>query len=151
MVAAPVAVFQFVGICTGGQGHKLVAQADGKDRHIRLIQFADFLYNLHILLGVPGAVGQHDAVGPVGQNLLRPGVRGIYGHLAAADVKGTGNIFLGAQIQKGHPLSLSGKHICFFAGNLHALDAVGPDLFQRLGQIGIHGGGDHTVHGSFFS
>ena len=65
MIAAPVSVFHLVSVGSGGKGHELMPQADCKNGNLGVIQLFDLRYDGGALLGVSGAVAQHNAVGGV--------------------------------------------------------------------------------------
>ena len=84
---------------------ELMAQADSENRDVRLIELSDLLNDARALLRVSGAVGKHDAVGRVRDDLLRLRSRRINRHVTASHGKGTGDVFLRAKVQKRHSLA----------------------------------------------
>ncbi len=118
MVAASVAVLQLIGVCTGGQSHELMSETDGENRNIALVKLSYLVNDGSAVLGVAGAVGKHDAVRIRCEDLLCTGSGRIDRNLAASLMQGTGDIALGAQIQKCHPVAVIFQDRLFSAGNL---------------------------------
>ena len=50
--------------------HKLVSEADCKDRYIRFVKFTDFFYNSGTFFRVSRAIAQHDSVWSIFQDLF---------------------------------------------------------------------------------
>ena len=83
LVRAAVAELHFRCFRALGEGHHLVAQADAEDGYPA--HHGPYLRNFADVFGrVAGAVGEHDAVVPGGQDCLRARVMGIHRDGAAA-------------------------------------------------------------------
>jgi len=80
LVASVMAEFEFPGLAPQRQTEDLVAQTDAK-KGLEGRQLADHIAHPLHGLGIPGAVGEKDAIGLQGQGLCRGGRRGNDRHL----------------------------------------------------------------------
>ena len=132
-----------------------MSKADCKDRHIGLVQLADFFDDLNVFLRISRAVGQHDAIRAGCEDFFCSCITGINGDFAATLCQGTGDVALCSKIEKRYffdrLLKCIGrrKDILFFAGGFlnHSGHGVRMHAGNRVGQIIILSGGDHAVHG----
>ena len=84
MVAATVAVFHLMGICTGSQGHELMAETDGKDGDFCVIKLFDLTDHSGTFLRISRTIGKHDAIRSGGDDLLGCGICRINRNLTAS-------------------------------------------------------------------
>ena len=152
VIAPPVAEAHLAGLRPGGQGQELVAQADGKEGQLTLIELPNLRDDLHVVRRIAGAVGEHHPVEPAGEHRLRRGAGGEHRHLTAPVLEAADHVLLHTVVHQGHPeppLPQGGVHLSLPAGHpLHgALHPVGPDALQALRDRKMLRTGDHAVHG----
>ena len=98
LVGAAMAVVQLFGFAAAREREQLVAETDAEQRQTAFAQLFELLNNRGVLLGISGAVGQHDAVGLERENFLRRGMGRHYRDLAVALVELASDVVLGAEI-----------------------------------------------------
>ena len=116
MVASAVSVFHLMGIRAVCQRHQLMSQTDREDRHIRLIQLFDLFNDRRTFLRISRAVGKHDSIRLIRQDLLRACQCRINRNLASSLIQRTCDVVLCSQIQKGYFVTVPFQHALFAAG-----------------------------------
>ena len=94
-----------------------MTETDGENRDIALVKLPYLVDNGSAVLGVSGAVGEHDAVRIGGDDFLGLGACRVNGDLTAPLMEGTGDITLCAQVKKRYPVAVIFHHRLFTAGN----------------------------------
>ena len=150
VVGPPMAIGQRAGGGPGGQRHQLVAQADGKDGQVGLVELAHLGDDLHVVGGIAGAVGEHHAVIAAGEDLLRRRVGGQQGDVTAPGVEAAGHIPLLPQVQQGNFVLRMLRRIVDRSLGGHPLHGAGHPIGAQPLQHFLHmkmlRAGDHTVH-----
>ena len=127
---------EFVGIAAKGECRELVAHADPEDG-----QFPEaFFYccdRLFCLLGIPGPVGDKEAVGFAPENIVMGGIVGEDIQVAFSPGQAREHIGLEAEVDDGHPFSFPGNAVGCLAGYGGDQVAVryGGGLFREFHRI----------------
>ena len=149
LVPAPVAELELHGLPAHGERRQLMPQADAEDRHAA-DQLADLRDLIHVLGGIAGPVGEHDAVGRQGKHLLGGDAVGQHGDAAFPARERPDNAALYAVIDQRHmkPLRPLGGDLegGFRAHRSHGVPK-GPraDLRQVVGDLLADGGVHHAL------
>ena len=148
VVAAAVAELHLEGPRAVGQRHHLVAHADAEDGQAALQRPHLLDDGLHVDR-VAGAVGEEDAVGPEGQNLLHRSIVGHHRHVAPLGVEAADDVVLDAAVDGHHVEAVVGRarEPAFLAA--HAGHHVVRQLVGRQARHGFavrrRGVGDHHL------
>jgi len=110
MIGAVVAEFKFEGFSAEGQAANLVTEADAKDGD-PAEQFFYVFDGVAHGLGIAGTVGEEDAIGAHGENVLGHGGCGDYDDLALMIDEEAQNILLDAEIV-GHYAEFPSASTC---------------------------------------
>ena len=148
LIHAAVAVFELHGAAALRQRHELVAEADAEHRDAAE-EFGDLRDLVDIVRRVAGAVGEHDAVIPGGEDVLRRDRAGQHRHGTAALTELARDVALGAVVDERHAVqhvALRLETIAFRRRHLrHGVrDAVGAQRREIL-RHGVADGGVHRA------
>lgn len=128
-VVRAVAVLQLDGAGAGGEGEKLVAEADAHDRNGRLLHEAvEVVDSLLAVGGVTGAVGDEDAVEAVG-DLVDGVVVGEDGHGGAAGDQAAEDVLLDTAVEEAN--------VEPGVGRLDDEGRLGADLLDQVDGAGV--------------
>ena len=144
-----MAVFELHGAAALRQRHELVAEADAEHRDAAE-ELGDLRDLVDVVRRVAGAVGEHDAVIPGGEDILRFGRAGQHRHGAAAAAELARDVALGAVVDERHavqhaPLRLEGVGLrrCHLRhGVRDAVGAQGREIVRhRVADGSVHRAG----------
>ena len=148
LIHAAVAVFELHGAAALRQRHELVAEADAEHRDAAE-ELGDLRDLVNIVRRVAGAVGEHDAVIPGGEDVLRRDRAGQHRHGAAALTELARDVALRAVVDERHAVqhvALRPEGVGFRRRHLrHGVrDAVGAQRREIL-RHGVADGGVHRA------
>ena len=109
LIGAPMAVFKLARFCAAGQGQKLMSKAYAENGKLPGAYFAQLFNDGSVFRGIPGAVGEHYAVGALLQYFLGLSVRLHNFNLAAPFNQFPLYIQLGSEIPQHDLSAIAGR------------------------------------------